>query len=65
MRDSCYILRIGGGALGALFLICALLALIDGQRSWVLGAVSAFGLTLLAMAVFAPGKKLEKWFGGL
>lgn len=65
MRESCYLLRIGGGSLGAFFLVIGILAIIRGQPSWVPGAVCAFGLMLLAMAVFAPCKKLEKWFGGI
>jgi hypothetical protein len=65
MRGSCYLLRIGGGSLGALFLTIGILALIRGLSSWMPGAVCAFGLMLLAMAVFAPCKKLERWFGGI
>lgn len=65
MRESCYLLRIGGGSLGALFLIIGILAIIRGQPLAAPGAVCAFGLMLLAMALFAPSKKLEKWFGGI
>lgn len=65
MRENCYLLRIGGGSLGALFLVVGILAIIRGQPLGVPGAVCAFGLMLLAMAVFAPSKKLEKWFGGI
>lgn len=65
MRENCYLLRIGGGSLGAFFLVIGILAIIRGQPSWVPGAVCAFGLMLLAMAVFAPCRKVEKWFGGI
>lgn len=65
MRENCYLLRIGGGLLGALFVTCVVIAFGGGLRSWVLGVVGSFGLMLLAMAIFAPSKKLEKWFGGL
>ncbi len=43
MRESCYLLRIGGGSLGAFFLVIGILAIIRGQPSWVAGAVCAFG----------------------
>lgn len=50
--------------MGAFFLMCGILGLIRGQ-TWILGALSVFGLTLLLKAIFAPCEKLEKWFAGL